>query len=179
MHMLNPPRERILDAAANLFHKQGYNNTGINQIISVSKVSKASFYDHFKSKDDLCIEFLNRRYEYWSSEWLLFISGAKNLKEKILKSFDFLIYMNKKEDFRGCSFLNISSEIPDDKIIIHETILRYKTGLRNFFIREIPDEILSDHVYMLFESAIVTGRLYKNNELTEKSKIIISSLFSS
>ncbi len=97
MHMLNPPRERILDAAAKLFHKQGYNNTGINQIISVSKVSKASFYDHFKSKDDLCIEFLNRRYEYWSSEWLLFISGAKNLKEKILKSFDFLIYMNKKK----------------------------------------------------------------------------------
>lgn len=41
--MLNPPRERLLEAATILFHRQGYNNTGVNQIITESKVSKASF----------------------------------------------------------------------------------------------------------------------------------------
>jgi AcrR family transcriptional regulator len=78
----NSPRERILNTASILFHKQGYNNTGINQIIADSGVSKASFYDHFKSKDDLCLEFLNQRYEYWSSQWNAFISKASNQKEK-------------------------------------------------------------------------------------------------
>lgn len=70
--MLNPPRERLLEAATILFHRQGYNNTGVNQIITESKVSKASFYDHFKSKDELCIAFLEKRYEYWASQWELF-----------------------------------------------------------------------------------------------------------
>lgn len=40
---MNSPRERILDTAAILFHQQGYNSTGINQIISEAKVAKASF----------------------------------------------------------------------------------------------------------------------------------------
>ncbi|WP_395765357.1 hypothetical protein [Elizabethkingia anophelis] len=91
-------------------------------------------------------------------------------------SFDFLMYMNDKEDFRGCSFLNISSEIPDDKIQIHNTIREYKNELRNFFIKEIPDHILADHIYLLFESSIMMGRIYKNNELTMKSKIIVNNL---
>ena len=54
---MNSPRERILDTATILFHQQGYNSTGINQIISEAKVAKASFYQHFKSKDDLCAAF--------------------------------------------------------------------------------------------------------------------------
>ncbi|WP_395765358.1 TetR/AcrR family transcriptional regulator [Elizabethkingia anophelis] len=58
--MKYPPRERILATATILFHRQGYNNTGINQIIIKSGVSKATFYDHFKSKDDLCIEFFKK-----------------------------------------------------------------------------------------------------------------------
>ncbi|HFK5504952.1 TetR/AcrR family transcriptional regulator [Elizabethkingia anophelis] len=174
--MKYPPRERILATATILFHRQGYNNTGINQIIIKSGVSKATFYDHFKSKDDLCIEFFKKRYKYWCLQWEFFILKATNLKEKILMSFDFLMYMNDKEDFRGCSFLNISSEIPDDKIQIHNTIREYKNELRNFFIKEIPDHILADHIYLLFESSIMMGRIYKNNELTMKSKIIVNNL---
>ncbi|MDV3950288.1 TetR family transcriptional regulator [Elizabethkingia anophelis] len=174
--MRSSPRERILNTASILFHEQGYNNTGINQIIADSGVSKASFYDHFKSKDDLCLEFLNQRYKYWSSQWETFIAKSSGQKEKILMSFDFLMYMNEKENFRGCSFLNISSEIPDDKIQIHKTIRQHKNELRNFFTKEIPDEILAAHIYMLFESSIVMGRLYGNNELTIKSKIIVNGL---
>lgn len=173
------PRERILSTSMLLFHRQGYNRTGINQIIGDANVSKASFYQHFKSKDDLCIEFLNRRYEYWVSELEKFISEAATLEEKILKSFDFLIYMNEKEDFRGCSFLNILSEIPADQVEIH-TILRYhKNKLREYFKTEIQDETVADHVYLLFESSILTSQLYRSNELIETSKSIIKGILTS
>ncbi|SIT03062.1 transcriptional regulator, TetR family [Chryseobacterium ureilyticum] len=173
------PRERILSTSLLLFHRQGYNRTGINQIIEDANVSKASFYQHFRSKDDLCIEFLNRRYEYWVSELEKFISGAQNLEEKILKSFDFLIYMNEKEDFRGCSFLNILSEIPAEQVEIHHVLRYHKNKLRDFFMNEIKDEVLSDHIYLLFESSILTSQLYRSNELIEKSKSIIKSILTS
>jgi AcrR family transcriptional regulator len=47
---MSSPRERILERASILFHHQGYNSTGINQIISEANVAKASFYQHFQNK---------------------------------------------------------------------------------------------------------------------------------
>ena len=53
-----------------MFHKQGFNSTGINQIIEEAKVAKASFYQHFKSKEDLCVAFLEKRHSFWFDELL-------------------------------------------------------------------------------------------------------------
>lgn len=170
------PRERILSTAMVLFHRQGYNNTGINQVIDEAKVSKASFYQHFRSKDELCIEFLNKRYDYWASELEQFTSEAKTAQEKILKSFDFLIDMNEREDFRGCSFLNILSEIPADKEEIHKVIRHHKSKLRACFNEDIQNDIAAAHIYLLFESSILTSQLYRSNELIEKSKIIVQDI---
>lgn len=172
-YKMHPPRERILNTAYTLFHKQGYNNTGINQIIMEANVSKASFYAHFKSKDDLCIEFLNKRFDYWVSELENFTKPTSSLREKILSSFDFLMYMNEKENFRGCSFLNLLSEVPEEKLAIHTTIRDQKKKLRDAFDIEIKDEILSAHIYLLFESSIITSQLYRSNELIVKSKTIL------
>ena len=52
------PRDRILETASRLFYTQGYNNTGINQLIKAAKVAKASFYEYFPSKEDLLLEYL-------------------------------------------------------------------------------------------------------------------------
>ncbi len=173
---MSSPRERIINTASILFHQQGYNSTGINQIISEANVAKASFYQHFKSKEALCIAFLNARHEYWFSELLGFVSKSEHSKEKLLNAFDFIIQMNQKENFRGCSFLNILSEISKEQNAILSVIQAHKNDLRNFFEKEIGDELLSAHIYLLFESAIIESQLFKSNELVEKSKKIIDSL---
>lgn len=170
------PKERIMDVTFGLFANQGYNSTGINQIISEAKVAKASFYQHFKSKEDLCVAFLNARHTYWFGELNNFINDKKGVKSKVLSSFDFLIHMNSKENFRGCSFLNILSEIPVDNIKILTVIQEHKKELRNFFSDLIKDNSVSDHAYMLFESSIIETQMFKSNELIEKSKKIVSSL---
>lgn len=173
---MSSPRERIIHTASLLFHQQGYNSTGINQIISEAKVAKASFYQHFKSKDELCVAFLNARHEYWFSELLSFVAKSANSREKLLTAFDFIIQMNQKENFRGCSFLNILSEISKAQNAILFVIQAHKNDLRSFFEKEIGDELLAAHIYLLFESAIIESQLFKSNELVEKSKKIIDSL---
>ena len=40
--------------------------------------------------------------------------------------------MNEKENFRGCSFLNLLSEIPTDKTAILQIIQKHKQNLRDF-----------------------------------------------
>ncbi|PIF44397.1 AcrR family transcriptional regulator [Chryseobacterium sp. 52] len=170
------PKDRIVEAAFELFSKQGYNSTGINQIISEAKVAKASFYQYFKSKEDLCVEFLNVRHRYWFNELNLFLLKEEDHQSKLLKAFDFLIYMNEKENFRGCSFLNILSEIPMDNVKILNVIQHHKAELRNYFLEILKDETVSDHIYLLFESCIIESQLFKSNEFIEKSKKIINTL---
>lgn len=170
------PKERILEKTFNLFHKQGYNATGINQIIEEAKVAKASFYQHFKSKEDLCVAFLEQRHSFWFDQLLKFTANAKDSHSKIEMSFDFLIFMNKKEDFRGCSFLNILSEIPSDNVKILHVIQSHKSDLRTYFKDILKEDILSDHVYLLFESCIIESQLFKSNQLIEQSKKIIQTL---
>ncbi|KFF73738.1 TetR family transcriptional regulator [Chryseobacterium sp. P1-3] len=173
---MKSPRERIVETTFGLFARQGYNSTGINQIISEAGVARASFYQYFKSKEDLCVEFLKVRHEYWFSELNIFLAEEKDLKSKIIKAFDFLIYMNGKEHFRGCSFLNILSEIPMDNTKILKIIQTHKADLRNYFSSLLKDQALSDHIYLLFESSIIESQLFKSNELIERSKNIATHL---
>lgn len=51
-------RERILTAAAELFVRQGFNATGVNDLHKAARVSKRTLYQHFASKDDLIIAYL-------------------------------------------------------------------------------------------------------------------------
>jgi AcrR family transcriptional regulator len=46
-------RALILKTALDLIYRQGLNNTGISQIIEEAGVARASFYNNFKSKDDM------------------------------------------------------------------------------------------------------------------------------
>ena len=51
-------RERILAASAELFARQGFNATGINELHRTARVSKRTLYQHFASKDDLIIAYV-------------------------------------------------------------------------------------------------------------------------
>lgn len=173
------PKERILETALRLFHEQGYNTTGINQIISEAGVAKASLYLHFKSKEDLGLEYLKARQQIWFEQLLAFTDESKKEKKKILSAFDFLIHINEKENFRGCSFQNMLSEIQSDESELLAVIQEYKQQLRTFFadIMENPKDDLSDTVYLLFESAMQESQLFKSQWPVERAKKIVSDLY--
>ena len=46
-------KSRIIKAAWNLFYKNGYDNTTVEDIIAASKTSKGTFYHYFKGKEAL------------------------------------------------------------------------------------------------------------------------------
>jgi AcrR family transcriptional regulator len=53
-------KEKILDAAFQLFCKKGYYNTTTNEIAKVANVSIGSLYSYFKDKDTIFFEILGR-----------------------------------------------------------------------------------------------------------------------
>lgn len=171
-------RERILQTASRLFHHQGYNSTGINQIISESEIARGSFYYNFKSKEELCVCFLNNRHDFWMEELDNFVQRKQDNQHQapIIRAFDFLIHMNEKENFRGCSFLNILSEISDANRKILEVIQSHKSGLRKYVTLLLDNRELGDHTYLLFEGALIESQLFKNQWPVNKAKAIVESL---
>src|SRR6476469_3674042 len=49
-------RARVLDAAVDLFARQGYDGTSVAQVITQAGVAKGGFYHHFASKEALLYE---------------------------------------------------------------------------------------------------------------------------
>ena len=46
-------RDRILDAAEDVFYDKGYSNTTLNEIAEAASVTRGAIYWHFKNKEDL------------------------------------------------------------------------------------------------------------------------------
>lgn len=68
-------RQRILDAAANLFVHYGYDKTTVSDIAREAGVSKGAIYLHFDSKDDLFEGLLLREMTTYSEKWLELIEA--------------------------------------------------------------------------------------------------------
>lgn len=58
-----PAKQRILDSAYELFARRGIRDVGVDELIQTSGVAKATFYKHFKSKDEVVLAYLSRWFE--------------------------------------------------------------------------------------------------------------------
>ncbi|MDF2193776.1 TetR/AcrR family transcriptional regulator [Paraflavitalea sp. CAU 1676] len=182
------PKERILETASRLFHQQGYNSTGINQILEEAKVAKASLYQHFTSKDDLGVHYLQVSRQEWFAGLDQWTGKKKSALQKLLACFDFLEYAMQQNGFRGCKFINMLSEIGDTSPVMSKAILEHKARLRNYLKAFIQDALTSqsaatidltgDAIYLLFEGAIVESKIYKQPWPIQKARDMAKLLLS-
>jgi AcrR family transcriptional regulator len=108
-------RDRILDTAYDLFSKLGTRAVGVDRIISEAGTAKMTLYRNFASKDELIIAFLATREERWTRGWLQaeVERRAQEPAERLLAIFDVFGEWFAREDFEGCSFINVMLELTD------------------------------------------------------------------
>jgi TetR/AcrR family transcriptional repressor of nem operon len=53
-------RDDLIDVGLGLMHQNGYNATGLTDILKAADVPKGSFYHHFGSKEDFAEAALER-----------------------------------------------------------------------------------------------------------------------
>ena len=63
-------RGRVLQAAYDLFCREGINAVGIDRIVAAAGVAKMSLYRHFRSKEELVLAVLDLREKLWKVDWL-------------------------------------------------------------------------------------------------------------
>ena len=106
-------RERILDAAYELFSHRGIQAVGVNEVIEQAGVATATLYRHFPSKEKLVLAFLDLREQRWTKD--LIEAGAirrgTNPEERLLAIFDVLDEWFHRDDFEAGSFIKVLLEL--------------------------------------------------------------------
>jgi AcrR family transcriptional regulator len=108
-------RERILATASELFYREGIRAIGVDTVVERSGVSKTSLYRLFESKDALIAAFATEKdrlfWAWWDHMEAQHASDPRALLEALLSG---IAQRIGHPAFRGCPFLNLATEFPDD-----------------------------------------------------------------
>jgi len=139
-------RGRILDAAYELFSRNGIQAVGIDAVISRSGVARQTLYRHFASKQDLVLAFLERREQVWTRRWLEeeVRRRAGDPASRLLVIFDVFDDWFRRSDFEGCSFINVMLEHPDPSDPVHRASVSYLAGIRGFLEELVREAGIAD-----------------------------------
>lgn len=108
-------KSRIVKAAWNLFYKNGYDHTTVEDIIAASKTSKGTFYHYLKGKEAL-LNSLSYLFDEKYEELAAVIDPNLSSYDKLLFLNHELFYMIETSvDIRLLAFLYSSQLITKDK----------------------------------------------------------------
>lgn len=166
---MSSARERLMAAAERCFEGRGINATGINDLIAEAGVARMSLYNHFASKDDVVVAYLEHRDADWRQRVEARLATVEDPRERVIAVLREYRGRVARVGFRGCLFVNAAAELPED----HpgwEVIHRHKDSVRTL-LRSLADEAgladpgrLADELFMLAEGAIVTAGIQRNDD---------------
>ena len=116
----SPARRRLLDTATRLFYAEGIHAVGIDRIIAEAGVAKATFYNHFPSKEDLVVAYIEEQDRLGRTA---IAALPKQLPRKMIAAI-----MGRISEavvaggWRGCPFLNAAAEYPDPASPVRQAI---------------------------------------------------------
>jgi len=154
------PRSRILSVADQLFYSEGVSATGIQKIIAMSDVAKATFYHHFESKDALVLAYLERRKEsFW--EYLFTPDPPGTLLDAMAR----IDRLANHPDVNSCPFLRIASEYPDPEHTFHRSAREQQGKLLSYLAELLRAEgherqSLADELLTLINGALSVRLVY-------------------
>ena len=164
------PRERLLQAADDLFYGEGVNTVGIDRVIAHAGVAKASLYTNFGSKDELIRAYLERRHKSRREQLEQAIAAFESPRDKILAVFDQL------GDLRGCPSIRAGAEAPPGSPI-EEANDAYRRWVRSLFKRLAREAgardpaTLAVQLQILYDGAAVGARMDRNARAGKKARM--------
>ncbi|MFF5142015.1 TetR/AcrR family transcriptional regulator [Streptomyces sp. NPDC013157] len=158
-------RERLLRTAGQLFYAEGIHTVGVDRLVAESKVTNATFYRHFRSKEDLAVAYLDSVDQAIRTQ-IGTLTAADMPPDGILRGIGAsLVEQIRSPGYRGCAFLNAAAEFPDPDHPVHRAVVRHRawflqtvTGLFAG-ITAAQAEHAGRHFVMLRDGAMSAGYL--------------------
>jgi AcrR family transcriptional regulator len=115
------PKDRLLATASRLFYAEGIHAVGVERLVSEAAVTRATFYRHYPTKDDLVAAYLAETSRLIRAAVDAARAG-KPPREALIATLGVVGDATCGEDFRGCQFLNAAAEFPDPRHPVRKVI---------------------------------------------------------
>ena len=125
-------QEQLLDAAADLFYREGVRCVGIDAVIARAGLNKMSLYRQFRSKDALVLAYLERRNLLFWEKFEACVARAPDAPaQQLMHIFSEELRRASivDNDYRGCPFVNIAAEFGDPAHPVRKFVSQHKERL--------------------------------------------------
>jgi AcrR family transcriptional regulator len=147
-------------SADRLFYEKGVHAVGVDQITVDAGISKASLYTHFRTKDDLVVNYLIGRSEAWQEHVASELpKRAEAPGDRAVAVFDLLGEWFDEPGYRGCPFINVEAEFGHDHPT-HDVTLAHRTWVRELFTSLLHEadvdgaELVALELCLLYDGAM-------------------------
>ena len=176
----NQKRKKILDKAWELFRKNGYEETKVEDITRELGVSKGSFYTYFKTKDEVLYEILERikkENEERISKINVNQEPSKILEDYVISKMNYIVKLlnNMKissinRNLSNSKLKNFFEELKKVSIeFIKKNIVEKFNKING---NKYNLEIISEFVYLAIEEFLYNEFVLKNFKNLESSNLI-------
>ena len=171
-------KNKILDAAFNVFVRNGFNDTTMSHIVRESGLSKGAIYHHYNSKKDLFISLIDH-WEVYSFPDFYSGSSAGETAAKTLQRFADVVFKTFNEkphiflaEIEFWALANKDEEINARSKVLYDKILKLfelvlQKGIRNNEFKKIDTRIIAIELLSIFQG-INWFCLFKEDPLMAK-----------
>jgi TetR/AcrR family transcriptional repressor of nem operon len=146
-------KEKVLEAASEIFKQKGYNGTSIDEILKATGLSRSSLYDSFKDKHSLYLEALEfyrvRETQAYESLAEKKLNGFQKVELLFKEVVNHLV--NNPND-NGCLMVNAAAEMSKHCEKTNQVICNNKENVQDLFASWLTDAEES-HVIKLSKPA--------------------------
>lgn len=148
-------RQQIVDSAADLIWRKGYNRTSVGDIIRHADICKGSFYHYFASKEELGLAVIDAWVAHFSDHIRARLSADKSPEENLHGVLDAMLTAQEERGFMGCPLGRLALEMGDVSDVLQRRLQEGFDGIRGIFatyLREagMEEREASEHAhYML------------------------------
>ena len=158
-------RLRLLRTATRIFYTEGIHSVGVDRIIAEAKVTRATFYRHFPSKDDLILAYLREVHQLERGMVDEALATNRSPVDPLLAIAGSIAQNIQSPGFRGCAFLNAAAEYPDTNHPVHQELLAHRQWFLDTItmlmaqVHEETADPAARHFVMLRDGAMAAGCL--------------------
>ena len=167
-------RDRLLAAADELFYAEGVHVVGVDRIVERARVTKASLYNTFGSKDELVRAYLERHFLRRQARIAQILAGHTSPRERLLAVFGEVEGLLAGSAFRGCRFISAAAESQPGEAgeLVAE---KYRAWLWSLFtdlakaVGARDPKQVGRQLFLLYDGAAVAARMDEDRDAAAKA----------
>jgi AcrR family transcriptional regulator len=175
-------RERLLDAASELFYEEGVHTVGVDRVVERAGVAKATLYSLFGNKDGLVRAYLVARHDRTRERMTRELAARyKTPRERLLGVFDVQGLAFTEPGFRGCAFVGASAEAPEGSSV-EDVAQDYRAWVRWLFLDLAKEagardpERLAQQLVLLYDGAGISAWMDHDPSAARAARAVATAL---